>query len=98
MVRFTSLQALHAIRESGTLGQRQIQAYEVLHHHGPLTGNELSSKAGLPGLWKRLSELETKGMIKVVGERPCTVTGRNCVIWDVVSRSESQPDLFEAGA
>ena len=82
-VRRTSLSAYHEVMASGLLGERQKQAYEVLFHHGPLTGNELSQMMGRPGQWKRCSELKKRGLAIEVGERECRVTGRQCIIWDV---------------
>jgi hypothetical protein len=84
-VRDTSIEAYHTIKSSGLLGGRQKHAYSVLLEFGPLTGNELSIKMGIPGQWKRCSELKKKGLVTEVGERVCTVTERNCIIWGVTS-------------
>lgn len=88
-MRETSLAAFQEIQQDGTLGARQKQALEILIQHGPLTGNEVSHKAGLPGLWKRLSELEDLGLVRSVGKRRCAVTGRQAMTWEV-TRGDQQ--------
>lgn len=107
MIRDTSIKAYHEIQTSGLLGKRQKQAYNVLFEHGPMTGNELSKAMGMPGQWKRMSELKKRGLAKEVGERPCSVTGVNCIIWDVTANLPVKPEAskrksqfqkgFEAG-
>lgn len=95
-MRQTSLLAYTAIKESGLLGKRQKQAYEVLYAHGPLTGNELSEIMKISGQWKRCSELKKRGLAIEVGERDCRITGNLCILWDVTDNlprkaiSESQ--------
>jgi sugar-specific transcriptional regulator TrmB len=98
-VRRTSIDAFNAIRECGVLGARQKLAFDMLLVHGPMTGNELSQVSGVPGLWKRLSELESKKACRAVGERKCRVTGRLATLWDVYERElMNQQDLFEEHA
>lgn len=91
-VRRTSIEAYRQVMESGLLGKRQKQAYDVLFKHGPLTGNELSKLMGMPGQWKRCSELKKRDLAVEVGERDCTVTGRNCIIWDVTDNPPRKAD------
>lgn len=85
-MRQTSVEAYNDIMVSGLLGKRQKDAYAVLYENGPLTGNELSLKMGIPGQWKRCSELKKRGLALEVGERLCSVTGRNCITWDVTDK------------
>lgn len=91
-MRRTSIDAYHAVMESGLLGERQKQAYDVLYKHGPLTGNELSKIMNLPGQWKRCSELKKRDLTIEVGERECRVTGRICIIWDVTDNPPRKSD------
>lgn len=84
-MRQTSIDAYNAIKESGLLGKRQKHAYNVLYKDGPLTGNELSELMRIPGQWKRCSELKKRRLAIEVGKRPCRVTGRECLTWDVTS-------------
>lgn len=91
MARSTSIQAYQAMLQSGLLGARQKQAYAVLFHFGPLTGNELSARMKMPGQWKRCSELKKRGLVTEVGERNCSITGINCITWDVTSNVPQKP-------
>jgi hypothetical protein len=91
-VRRTSANAYHEVMASGLLGERQKHAYEILYKHGPLTGNELSEQMGIPGQWKRCSELKKRGLAIEVGERECRVTGRVCIIWDVTDNPPRKVD------
>jgi hypothetical protein len=92
-MRETSVQAFHAIRESGLLSQRRWEAYEGLYQHGPMTSSELDAAMGVG--WrttnKRLPELERMGVVKILGTRPCGVTGMDAMVWDVTSESMPRP-------
>ncbi len=92
-MRRTSKEAFESIRDDGTLGERQRLALDLIRKHGPTTGNEPSSQAGLPGLWKRCSELARVGLIREVGERSCKITGRKATLWEAVEQLH-QGDLF----
>lgn len=83
MVRRTSVEAYNDIQKSGLLGERQKHAYGVLYRLGPMTGNELSNAMGMPGQWKRCSELKKRGVVEEVGEKVCCITGRQAIAWDV---------------
>lgn len=91
-VRRTSANAYHEVMASGLLGERQKHAYEILYKHGPLTGNEMSEQMGIPGQWKRCSELKKRDLAIEVGERECRVTGRVCIIWDVTDNPPRKAD------
>lgn len=82
-VRQTSLAAYITIRDSGILSQRRWEAYSALYQHGPVTANELCQKAGVTGLWKRLSELKQLDLVKEVGQSTCSITGMTATLWDV---------------
>lgn len=41
MTRNTSVEAYHKIKEEGLIGKRQMQVYEILFEHGPLTNSEV---------------------------------------------------------
>ena len=84
-MRQTSIDVYTEIKASGLLSKRRWQVYDCLFHEGPLTGNELVERLKLPGAWKRLSELEAETVVRDVGERQCSVTGREVTLWDVTS-------------
>ena len=85
--RSTSTAAFNAIRASGMLSKRRWEAYEALHRHGPMTGQELARLTGTPGMWKRCSELETLGLARPLETRPCGVTGRDAIVWALTDRT-----------
>ncbi len=82
-MRHTSEAAFERLRVSGVLKTRRGQAYATLYERGPLTGMELERFSGVPGMWKRLSELKALGLAAEVGERACSVTGQPAILWDV---------------
>lgn len=82
-VRRTSLLAYTAIKNNGLLSKRRWETYGALYEHGPVTASELCQKAGVTGLWKRLSELKQFGLVMEVGQRTCAVTGMTATLWDV---------------
>lgn len=90
-MRATSLRAYEEIRENGKLSERRWQAFDALFHHGPCTGQELCKIVGIPGLWKRLSELKRLGFAQEVGEKICTVTGMESIAWDAITPEQAEP-------
>ena len=89
--RKTSLEALDYIRHSRVLGELRTRAYQAVHDHGPGTAAEITKAAGIPGLWKRLSELREMDLIVVVDERPCRVTGHPAAVLDVTGKRPAGP-------
>lgn len=86
MTRDTSIQAYHQIQAGGLLSRMRWAAYDALYQSpAGMTGHELNKACQSPDMHKRLSELLTLGVAKTVGERPCTVTGRMALVWDVTS-------------
>lgn len=75
MTRNTSREAYHKIKEEGLVGKRQMQAYEILFEHGPLTNSEVwalaKNKYGVMisphGSGSRFTEMRDKGIIEEVG-------------------------------
>jgi hypothetical protein len=72
--------------------------FRSLYQNGPLTAQEvwklLRGDAGdnrINGITPRFSELERLGVVAPVGERNCTVTNRNCVVWDVTANNPTKP-------
>lgn len=93
-VKPTSLMAYKDLKESGLLSTRRWQAYETLYLHGPLTGQELGRLTGVPGMWKRCSELARIGVVTARAPRVCCVTGRVAIAWAVTAQKneeETQP-------
>lgn len=87
--------AYKRIMDEGLLPKRQIEAYELIYLHGPITRNELDQKAmhGTvnPSYSRRLKELEDRGVIYRASKRKCTITGHQCDAWAVTSNLPVKP-------
>lgn len=97
MTRRTSIDVYHQIEAEGLLSKRRWEVYDYLFKHGPLTQREVSDSiateyAHHQSYTPRFAELEARGVIESVGERPCSVTGRNVLVWDVTDRLPVEPD------
>lgn len=89
----TSRQAYEYLEQSGLLPKRKMQVYATIFlAGGPITRNELNYRARKtyrdPAQYdKRLAEMQRLGLLIKVGfTRECTVTKRNCELWDVTGR------------
>jgi hypothetical protein len=93
MIRQTSVAVYNQIKSDGTLSRMRLLTYDLLFKHGPCTAAELFAFAkrehGNTSLrdcfQKRLGELRDMGAAMELGTRPCNITGRNVIIWDVTS-------------
>ena len=84
MKRDTSKKAWEEYQDSDARGEAIKLAISTLVKHGPLTGQELSSKAGHSGLWKRLSEMERMGFVETGSKRKCRITNRTAYVWALI--------------
>lgn len=88
-MRTTSLAAWEEVNRTGVVSRMRKVVYNELYLHGPLTGTELDQRLASDGgrghYHKRLSELREMGLVVEVGERPCSVSGKTAVAWDVTS-------------
>jgi hypothetical protein len=89
MTRSTSIEAYKHIQETGLLTKLKWDIYKALYHDGPLTQNELISRnfhnTPTRSLTPRFAELNRLGVIRVVGRRMCSTSGRDALVWDVTS-------------
>lgn len=96
MVRQTSVEAYKTIDKLGLLSLRRWQVYHSLFVHGPLTGGEVFVKCRdeFPGQFQkmlnsnvitRLGELREMGVVKEIGEKKCSISGQNVILWDVTA-------------
>lgn len=100
MARQTSVEAYRYVQDSGVLGQRQFEVYDVLYRFGPLTANEafniIAKEKRRPNFDSntraRFTELREMGAIVEVGERVCSVTGMTVILWDVTDRIPVKPE------
>lgn len=98
-MRTTSLEAYAFIKESGSLNKQNTKIYDILYNHGPLTAGEISVHMKdyaklIPtsdrNIHARLSELRESTSIKETGTKKCSVTNRNCILWDVTEHFPKQ--------
>jgi len=95
MVRKTSIAAFNNIKENGLLSERRFQVYNSLFDCGPATGGEVFEKMRekygvlIPvnsNTITRLGELRELGVAEELGERVCSISGQNVILWDVTDR------------
>lgn len=82
-MRETSVEAYEKIKASGLLSKRRWQVYDILFRCGPLTARQIAEDFGVPGGWKRCSELQEMGLIREVGTRVDSKTQQTVLVWDV---------------
>ena len=79
----TSLEAYQKINEDGTVGQQAEEILNFLKEHGePMTNKEIQKSTGLEisSVSGRVNDLKKRGLVEVVGKRPCGVTGNTASI------------------
>lgn len=87
MIRRTSAESYARIKAEGLLGRLQWLVYDALYQYGPKTEGEVWMV--FEGLYQRhsiaprMAELKRMGLVYEVGERPCKLTGKMCLTWDV---------------
>lgn len=95
MTRRTSIAIYREIEDNGLLSARRWQIYQILFKHGPLTANEafqyLAREIGHgfrfdSNTRARFTELRECGAAYEVGEKVCSVTGVNTILWDVTDK------------
>lgn len=90
MTRRTSIEVYQKIKSEGLLSALRFTVYECLFNYGPLSQMEtckyIGSKHQDRSIMPRFAELEKIGAIESIGEKKCSVTGRNVLIWDVTDR------------
>lgn len=86
MVQDTSIESYRILKESGKLGEKQLEVYRILAEYGEQTYNEIvynsggifhKSQSNVPS---RLAELRRKGVVKKTGKRACAITNRVCYV------------------
>lgn len=98
--RDTSVAAYHAIESEGLLSEWRLRVYQTVFRHGPMTSGEAfqmmqgklpSDASPLSQSRARFTELRDRGVLKETDERPCRVSGRMCIEWDVTSALPHDP-------
>jgi hypothetical protein len=87
MTRQTSIEAYNAIKENGLLGNLQFQVYDAIYNYGPSTQQEICVSrfpdTQARNIMPRFAELARMGVISCVGTRPCQITKRECMVWEI---------------
>ena len=90
-MRQTSRDAYDHIKSSGQLKRRMTEAYVCFYNHGPMTGQELNKKMSGDGAWKLCKPLQRREVLREVGVKACSVTGRVATLWDVTNKMPTKP-------
>ena len=88
MARQTSIDCYNQIKSEGLLAKRRFEIYEAIFKNAPCTTNEALKDiySGSHGVGSRTTELRDLGVIYEKTIRPCKVTGRNVIEWDLTDR------------
>ena len=86
--RQTSIDCYNKIKSEGLLSKRRLEVYESILKNAPCTTNEALKDvhSGSHGVGSRTTELRDSGVIYEKDVRPCMVTGRNVIEWDLTDR------------
>lgn len=103
MVRQTSIDVFHKIKDQGLVGRMQFLVYEIIFEKGPMTGGEvvaiLTGGRGITSQARsRINELVKVGLVVEVGKRKCSVTGQVALLWDVTANLPTKPPKREKEA
>ena len=97
-MRQTSIDAYNQIKAEGLLSKRRFEVYQILAHNGPMTAHEVVSiardkypYANQTGFNARLSELQTLGCIKTVGEKINPISGKFNTLWETTDGLPVEP-------
>lgn len=88
-MKTTSKEALLAIAK--TLKAKQAFAYNLITRYPLRTARELEQLCGDPSVHKRLTELESRGIVFADEPRACSLTGRNAVVWRLRQDTDPAP-------
>lgn len=94
MTRQTSIEAYNQIKAEGLLSKLRFVVYDCIFHNGPITQGEcvdilqkrLECGNNSGTIASRFAELKNFGVIQEVGKRPCKLTGRTVLEWDVTDK------------
>ena len=99
MIRKTSIEAYHTIKENGLLSEKRQRVYEILFNHGPLIGAEVAEiykrkfgrTAASETIRNRLTELRNAGVVSEVGRSIDSNTAMKVILWDVTDKLPIKP-------
>ncbi len=87
-IRQTSIDCYNQIKSEGLLSKMRLRVYEAILEHAPCTSAEaiqhITTKDNvLTQSRARFTELRELGVIREIGTKKCTVTGRSVIQWDL---------------
>ena len=87
-IRQTSIDCFIKIKQEGLLSKRRLEVYEAILKNAPCTTNEALKDihSGSHGVGSRTTELRDAGVIYEKDVRPCNITGRNVIEWDLTDK------------
>ena len=87
-IRQTSINCYNQIKAEGLLSKRRLEVYEAILRNAPCTTNEALKyiQSGSYGVGSRTTELRDLGVIYEKQVRPCLVTGRNVIEWELTDK------------
>lgn len=98
MIRETSTEAYHKIKEDGLLSKRRFEVYDYVFNNGPCTSkkaykNLCAYKITNPSSYiGRFTELRNSGGLKEVGHEIDADSGMRCILWDVTKNIPVKAD------
>lgn len=95
-VRQTSAEALLAVLAAGYIADRQKVVLQVLSEHGAQTAGQITSRHGVAGAWKRLSELKALGLVKEAYIAKDERTGKRAIVWTYTGNLPQKPAATRA--
>jgi hypothetical protein len=99
MARQTSIDCYNQIEAEGLLSKLRLIAYHAMLNAAPCTAGELqeyidAKKLNVKHAWKLLSQLRDLGVVYERSERPCKVTSRNVIEWDLTDKLPIYAKVF----
>jgi len=99
--RETSMAAYDHMHATGAISLARWEVYETVFWLGPLTSGEffdiarqrrIGNPHPLSQTRARFTELRQMGLLYELPTRPCRISGRACIEWDVTALMEPDPD------
>ena len=92
--RQTSINCYNQIKSEGLLSKLRLKAYNAMLYSAPCTAGELQeyiekNHIQVKHSWKLLPQLRDLGVVYEKRERPCSVTGRIVIEWDLTDELPS---------
>jgi len=86
MIQQTSLEAYHAMRDTGELDGDELRVLRLIEDHGPITSRELEGWMGKPVhcFSGRITKLQERGLVRSSGR--VKIDGSSMNAWAIARR------------